>query len=228
MLAELELPGCEEGIAGSCAARAAREGAEDHDQRQFAIASGGSSDSANTGSIFTDRASRVASLKESCQLELLDLFGRAGDALAAYRKDYTRWKDVLAERLRIASETKLSPDQIDFLQGQLSRLDSLTLTDDAIAALERDFARMNRAQELIELTGIALNGLVGEEGLQVPIASFLREARHLENIDPSEQAARRSPGFRRRRDQRPRRRVFRSRSATAVSIPNRPRNSPRR
>ncbi|MCR6656817.1 MAG: hypothetical protein NVV63_13625 [Opitutus sp.] len=92
---------------------------------------------------------------------------------------------MLAERSRIASETKLSPDQIDFLQGQLSRLDSLTLTDDAIAALERDFARMNRAQELIELTGTLSNGLVGEEGLQVTIASLLREARHLENIDPA-------------------------------------------
>ncbi len=184
VLAELELPACEEGllilrrsvprekapkitINGSLATLAALQRLGEH------------------WVDFHGPSEPRRLLKESCQLELLDLFGRAGDALAAYRKDYTRWKDALAERSRIASETKLSPDQIDFLQGQLARLDSLTLTDDAIAALERDFARMNRAQELIELTGTLSNGLVGEEGLQVTIASLLREARHLENIDPA-------------------------------------------
>ncbi len=124
-------------------------------------------------------------LKESCQLELLDLYGRAEAALATYRGDYARWRDALAERARLAHETKLSPEQIDFLQGQLARLDSLTLTDEAIGALERDFARMNQAQELIELTAALSGGLVGEEGVQATLASLLREARHLENIDPA-------------------------------------------
>ena len=122
-------------------------------------------------------------LKESCQLELLDLFGRSGDALAKYQAAYRAWRDLVAERERIANETKLAPDQIAFLQNQLTRIDALDLTTDAIEALERDFARMSRAQELIELSQTLAAGLTGEEGMQSRVAALLREARQLEGID---------------------------------------------
>ncbi|WP_414660234.1 DNA repair protein RecN [Horticoccus sp. 23ND18S-11] len=122
-------------------------------------------------------------LKESCQLDLLDLFGRAGPALAAYAVSYRAWRDLVAEQARIATETKLAPDQIDFLQNQLARLDALELTDEAIEALERDFQRMSRAQELIELASALAGGLQGEEGVQGRIAELLRQARQLESID---------------------------------------------
>ncbi|MEO6245604.1 MAG: AAA family ATPase [Opitutaceae bacterium] len=122
-------------------------------------------------------------LKESCQLDLLDLFGRAGPALAAYQAAYRGWRALVAEHTRIASETKLAPDQIDFLKVQLAKLDALTLTDEAIEALERDFQRMSRAQELIELSSALSAGLTGEEGVQGRIADLLRQARHLEGID---------------------------------------------
>lgn len=122
-------------------------------------------------------------LKESCQLDLLDLFGRTGPALAAYRSRYVVWRDLVAERARIARETKLAPDQIEFLRNQLTRLDALELTDEAVEALERDHQRMSRAQELIELASALAAGLVGEEGVQGRIAELLRQARHLESID---------------------------------------------
>lgn len=122
-------------------------------------------------------------LKEAVQLELLDLFGRAGEALAAYRKNFDAWCELVAERERIANETKLSPDQIEFLQNQLARIDALELTDEAVEALERNFARMSRAQELIELTQALETGLTGEEGVQGRIAALLREARQVESID---------------------------------------------
>lgn len=122
-------------------------------------------------------------LKESCQLELLDLFGRAGSALEAYRKKYALWRERVAERERIAQETKLSPDQIEFLENQLARIDALELTEEAIETLERDFARMSRAQELIELTQSLEAGLTGEEGVQLKLAGLLREARQVESID---------------------------------------------
>jgi DNA repair protein RecN (Recombination protein N) len=122
-------------------------------------------------------------LKESCQLELLDLFGRAGEALAAYQAGYRAWRDLVAERERIAHETKLAPDQIAFLQNQLARIDALDLTAEAIEALERDFARMSRAQELIELAQALAAGLTGDEGVQSRVGALLREARQLEGID---------------------------------------------
>jgi DNA repair protein RecN (Recombination protein N) len=122
-------------------------------------------------------------LKEACQLELLDLFGRAHPALDGYREKYQAWRGLLAERERIARETKLSPDQIEFLENQLSNLDALELTTESIEALERDFARMSRAQELIELAQRLESGLAGEEGVQLKLAALLRDARQLETID---------------------------------------------
>jgi len=122
-------------------------------------------------------------LKESCQLDLLDSFARANEARAAYRKSYDAWRELVTERERIARETKLSADQIEFLERQLAQIDELELTEEAIERLERDFARMSRAQELIELTQAIENGLTGEDGVQARIAAMLREARHVESID---------------------------------------------
>lgn len=122
-------------------------------------------------------------LKEGCQLDLLDLFGRAGAAREEYSAAYGAWRQLIGERERIATETKLAPDQIEFLRNQLARLDGLTLTDEAIEALERDFSRMSRAQELIELSSALAAGLTGEEGLQGRVAELLRQARQLEGID---------------------------------------------
>lgn len=122
-------------------------------------------------------------LKESCQLDLLDLFGRAGDGLSDYKSAYRAWRELAAEHARIANETKLAPDQIDFLKNQLVKLDALELTDESIEALERDFQRMSRAQELIELASALAAGLTGEEGVQGRIAELLRQARQLESID---------------------------------------------
>jgi len=124
-------------------------------------------------------------LKESCQLELLDLYGRAGDALASYQAAYRGWRTLVDERERIAQETKLSPDQIEFLQTQLVRIEAMELTDEAIETLERDFGRMNRAQELIELASALAAGLGDEDGVQARVGALLREARHLEQLDPA-------------------------------------------
>ena len=127
-------------------------------------------------------------LKDSCQLELLDLFGRAAPALSAYQQKYGLWRERCLEREKILGETKLSPSQLEFLQNQLTRLEALELTPEAIETLERDFKRMNRAQELIELTQTLAHGLVGEDGVQGRVAGLLRDARTLEEIDPSTKA----------------------------------------
>ena len=122
-------------------------------------------------------------LKENCQLELLDLFGRAGEALAKFQEKFHAWRELVGERERLANETKLSPEQIDFLKNQLAKLDALDLSDEAIESLERDFSRMNRAQELTELSSALAAGLTGDEGVQTRVAALLREARALEQID---------------------------------------------
>lgn len=122
-------------------------------------------------------------LKESCQLDLLDLFGKTAPAFKKYSEAYTAWREVEAERERISRETQLSPDQLQFLENQLAKLDALELTEDAVETLERDFQRLSRARELTELASGLATGLVGEEGVTARVAALVREARLLESID---------------------------------------------
>jgi len=122
-------------------------------------------------------------LKESFQLEMLDLFGRTAEAFGVYREKYDFWRSRVNERERIARETKLSPDQIRFLEGQLTRLDALELTHEAVETLERDFQRQSSAQELIELSSALASGISDEDGLTPRVSALVREARQLENLD---------------------------------------------
>src|ERR1017187_9527151 len=57
-------------------------------------------------------------LKDSCQLELLDLFGRTAPALEAYASLYRAWCGLQAENERISSQARLSPDEPAFIEGQ--------------------------------------------------------------------------------------------------------------
>ncbi|MCX6938261.1 MAG: AAA family ATPase [Verrucomicrobia bacterium] len=124
-------------------------------------------------------------LKESCQLELLDLFTRDQTEVSAYHAAYHAWRELVAEREQLANETRLAPDQIAFVQAQLAKLDALELTDEAIATLERDHSRMSRAQELTQLCGTLENGLAGDDGVTSRLGGLLREAHQLEQLDPA-------------------------------------------
>jgi DNA repair protein RecN (Recombination protein N) len=123
-------------------------------------------------------------LREACQLELLDLYGRAGGALALYREKYDAWRGLCAERERLAAEARLPPDQVEFLRRQLAQMDALELTTEAIDALEREFQRMSRSQELTALADALASGLTGDDGLQGRVGALLREARRLAALDP--------------------------------------------
>jgi DNA repair protein RecN (Recombination protein N) len=124
-------------------------------------------------------------LRETCQLELLDLYGRCGPALEAYAGHYRAWCGLQSESERLASEARLSPDELAFMEAQLAKLDRLDLSEEAIAALERDFQRMSRAQEIMTLASSLEAGLSGDDGALGRIAALVREARRLESVDPA-------------------------------------------
>jgi len=127
-------------------------------------------------------------LREGCQLELLDLFGRAAEARERYRGHYQRWRALLAEAERVRAAGRLSPEQLTFLQNELARLDLLDLAPESIEVLERDYQRMNRAQELTGLAGALAAALTGDEGVTARVAALVREARALEAMDPASAA----------------------------------------
>jgi DNA repair protein RecN (Recombination protein N) len=124
-------------------------------------------------------------LRDACQLELLDLYGRAGPALEAYVARYGAWRALQSERERTASEARLSPDELAFTEAQLAKLDRLDLSEEAVAALERDYQRSSRAQEITALASALEAGLSGDDGATSRVAALVREARRLESVDPS-------------------------------------------
>ena len=122
-------------------------------------------------------------LKEGCQRELLDLFAKNEAILGSYQLHHRAWRELEEERAGLAGAGKLSADQIDFLKMQLAKIDELELTEEAIAALERDFQRSQSAQEIMQLAAGLSNGLSGEDGLLSRLAALLRAARQLESLD---------------------------------------------
>lgn len=127
-------------------------------------------------------------LKDGCQRELLDLFAKNDDARAKYAAAYGAWRGLVDERERLLAAEKLSPDQIEFLRAQLKKFDALELTEEAIAALERDFNRQQSAQEIVQFAAGLSTGLSGEDGVLGRVAALLREARQLEALDPASKA----------------------------------------
>ncbi len=124
-------------------------------------------------------------LKSEAQVELLDAFGRLEEDLGLYLKAYRSWRTCLAEIERLGSEERLAPDQIDFLREQIRKIDTLELSEETIADLERDFQRMTRGQEILEGANALAEGLSGDEGLLQPLAALIRTADELAEADPA-------------------------------------------
>jgi DNA repair protein RecN (Recombination protein N) len=103
--------------------------------------------------------------KERCQLEMLDLYAGNADRLASYRDDYEEWCVVRREIKNLETSEQLTEDEIDYLREQIRQIDDLQISESAIEALERDYARMASAQEFLSLASQCSTGLLSEEGL---------------------------------------------------------------
>ncbi len=122
---------------------------------------------------------------ERWQLELIDLFAKNSKRLEAYRNDYQRWRAILSERDRLSTAARLSPDERDFLQTQITTIDALELSEESVAALEQDFARASNAQELIARTQNLTERFSGDDGITGQLSEALASARELGRIDAS-------------------------------------------
>ncbi len=127
-------------------------------------------------------------LRTECQIELLDLFGQLARQSAAYRSEYDTWRGTLGDIDRLSRETQLDENQLDFLRDQIKRIDEADLDPEAVETLERDYIRLNRAQELATLTEQLSLGLTGDDGSVLRLLGpLVRTARQLASIDPSSQ-----------------------------------------
>lgn len=119
------------------------------------------------------------------QLEMLDLFAGAAHQtrLAAYQREYVKWRAALREIESINAQEKMSEDEIAFVQAQLERMNALDLSEAGVAALERDFKRISSARELDGLFSEMETALGGEGGVAEKMALVLRLAREIASLD---------------------------------------------
>jgi DNA repair protein RecN (Recombination protein N) len=123
--------------------------------------------------------------QEKHQREMLDAFGKLESTVAKFGEAYQVWRAGLREAEELAGAGRLSPDEIEFGRLQIARIDELDPTPESLAALERDFNRQSKAQELAELAAQLESGLVSEEGFAPKFPPLVRAARKLAELDPA-------------------------------------------
>jgi DNA repair protein RecN (Recombination protein N) len=128
-------------------------------------------------------------MRAETQLEMLDLHAGLAAPLATYRAGWRLRNDLLREAGEAATAERLSEDEATFLRSQLDKLDSLDLSEEAIAKLERDHARSSRAQELAALLGQLEAGL-GSDGLGEVMPKLLKAGEDVARIDEEASALR--------------------------------------
>jgi DNA repair protein RecN (Recombination protein N) len=116
---------------------------------------------------------------------MLDAFGKLEGIVAKFSADYQTWRAGLREAEELAGAGRLSPDEIEFTRLQISRIDELDPTPESLAALERDFNRQSKAQELAELATELERDLASEEGIAAKFPPLVRAARKLAELDPA-------------------------------------------
>ncbi|EDY80653.1 DNA repair protein RecN [Verrucomicrobiia bacterium DG1235] len=124
-------------------------------------------------------------LKSECQLELIDLYGGLEREAEAYLVRYRAWREVLGEIEELQKASQLAPDQIDFIQTQLAKIDALELSPETVEQLEQDFNRVSSSQELLGLAAELGEGLSGDEGALNVLSQLSRAAEQAAELDPS-------------------------------------------
>ncbi|MGA1205045.1 MAG: DNA repair protein RecN [Opitutales bacterium] len=119
------------------------------------------------------------------QLALLDLYAGLGKDLAGYGDQYRGWRSCLEEIERLRNETRLSPEEAEFLRTQIREIDALELSEDRISQLEQDYRRIESAQDLQDLCAQLDEAFLGAKGICQRLQAVLPLAQKLSRLDPS-------------------------------------------
>lgn len=123
---------------------------------------------------------------ERWQLRLLDHFARNGEVLATYRDGFRKWRALGREMEELRESGQLGADERAFLESQIAAIDAARLSDESIAELERDHARLAGSQELGEAASSVAAALgADDEGVSARLGTALIAARRIAGIDPS-------------------------------------------
>jgi DNA repair protein RecN (Recombination protein N) len=122
--------------------------------------------------------------EERKQLELLDRHAKNGELLDRYRTLFRSWRALLAKAESLRSGRRLGPDEIEFLRGQVEKIDRARLSEEGVATLERDFSRLESARDLIEGAAGISNKIQNAKGIGAMLSEIVVDARRLSRLDP--------------------------------------------
>lgn len=125
--------------------------------------------------------------QERRQLEMLDTFADNTQTLLTYSADYRSWREALRELAGLEKSERLDADEVEFIRKQIKKIDAVDVSEDSIEELERDYARMSGAQELVGLAGDCSAGLVGEQSVDDSLGAVIARLEDLVDLDPDSQ-----------------------------------------
>ncbi len=123
--------------------------------------------------------------QERRQLQMLDLYAGSEKAVAEYAEAYGAWRAALKEIAELEVGERLDPDEIDFVQKQISKIDAADVSEESIEELERDYTRMSSAQELVALASGCADGIAGDDGLSGQMSAMVGQFELLADLDSS-------------------------------------------
>ena len=122
-------------------------------------------------------------LRDEWQRVMLDSYARLGSDLEDYGRSYHRWRSLRDEVESLREREQLLPEEREFLSKEVETIERAELSIEAVEELERDFNRLSRARELIEVAAELESSLSGEEGVTMQLSRALQRARELANMD---------------------------------------------
>ena len=125
--------------------------------------------------------------QEKRQLEMLDTYAGQAKALAVFAHGYEEWRRALREIKTLETGERLDQDEVDFVRKQIKKIDAVDLSEDAIEELERDYARMSSAQDLVGLASACSDGMIGEQSVNDLLTSALFRLEELVELDEGSQ-----------------------------------------
>jgi DNA repair protein RecN (Recombination protein N) len=116
---------------------------------------------------------------------MLDAYGGAQHAHAAYRAAYRGWRAKAAELDELRHAENASEQEIELLRYQIEEIDAARLQPGDEQELEDRWRRASNASRLLESAAHAAAALNDESGILPRLADLQRLVRDLEKLDPS-------------------------------------------
>ena len=110
------------------------------------------------------------------------------DLLTAYQKLYKEWKILLQQKAGLQTAEPLAPEMREFLQNEITLIESLELSEEFIRSLENEFNALSSKEEQVQLLIQLRDTLEGSSGASTLLTHAYKTAQSLATFNYKAQA----------------------------------------